>query len=116
MMLLMKSANYILVITVQLIDTSDATYWYVYSPKYAAYGFVNRNYLENETSYPIRTVSVAKGYLALRCAMVYDEDNEIGQLYSGDTVEVIDSSDSSYWYVYSPTLDRYGYVNKDYLF
>lgn len=102
--------------TVQLIDTSDATYWYVYSPKYAAYGFVNRNYLENETSYPIRTVSVAKGYLALRCAMAYDEDNEIGQLYSGDTVEVIDSSDSSYWYVYSPTLDRYGYVNKDYLF
>lgn len=101
---------------VQLIDTSDSTYWYVYSPKYASYGFVDRNYLANETSYSTRTVRVSKGYLALRCAMAYDEDNEIGQLYSGDTVEVIDSSDSSYWYVYSPTLDSYGYVNKDYLF
>lgn len=102
--------------TVQLIDTSDSTYWYVYSSKYATYGYVDKNYLAGETAYPTRTVSVATGYLALRCAKAYDEDNEIGQLYSGDTVQLIDTSDAAYWYVYSPSLGKYGYVNKDYLY
>ena len=31
------------------------------------------------------TVSVAKGYLALRTAKAYDASNEIGELYTGDT-------------------------------
>ena len=35
-------------------------------------------------------VGVSKGYLALRSAMAYDSSNEIGELYSGDTVEVIE--------------------------
>lgn len=61
-------------------------------------------------------VSVSKGYLALRNAKAYDSSNEIGQLYSGDTVQLIDSSDAQYWYVYSPKLYLYGYVNKDYLY
>ena len=63
-----------------------------------------------------RTVSVAKGYLALRTAKAYDEANEIGELYTGDTVQVTDTSDSTYWYVYSPKHGKYGYVNKDYLY
>lgn len=42
-------------------------------------------------------VSVSTGYLALRTAPSYD-------------------SDSCYWYVYSPKLQQYGYVNKDYLY
>ena len=62
------------------------------------------------------TVSVSKGYLALRTAKAYDDKNEIGELYSGDTVQVQDSNDSTYWYVYSPKLDRNGYVNKNYLY
>ncbi len=62
------------------------------------------------------TVSVAKGYLALRTEKSYDEANEIGELYSGDTVQVMDTSDSSYWYVYAPKLNKYGYVNRDYLY
>ena len=61
-------------------------------------------------------VSVAKGYLALRSAKAYDSSNEIGQLYSGDIVQLIDSSDTQYWYIYSPKLSNYGYVNKDYLY
>ena len=64
----------------------------------------------------IYTVSVAKGYLALRTAKAYDENNEIGELYSGDTVQVQDTSDSTYWYVYSPKLNKSGYVNKNYLY
>ena len=62
------------------------------------------------------TVSVSKGYLALRTAQAYDSSNEIGQLYSGDTVQVYDYSGSTYWYVYSPKYGKYGYVNKNYLY
>ena len=61
-------------------------------------------------------VSVSKGYLALRSAMAYDSSNEIGELYSGDTVEVTEYTTSDYWYVYSPKLNRSGYVNNDYLY
>ena len=64
------------------------------------------------TSY---TVTVADGYLALRNAKAYDDANEIGQLNTGDTVQVQDSSGSTYWYVYSSRLGKSGYVNKNYL-
>ena len=102
--------------TVQILETSDPQYWYVYSPKYDLNGFVNKDYLSGGTVYSTKTVSVAKGYLALRSAKSYDTSNEIGQLNTGDTVQVIDSCDSTYWYVYSPRLSNYGYVNKDYLY
>ena len=61
-------------------------------------------------------VSVSKGYLALRSSMAYDSSNEIGELYSGDLVEVTEYTTSDYWYVYSPKLNLSGYVNKDYLY
>ena len=106
--------------TVQVQDTSDNTYWYVYSPKLNKSGYVNRNYLigagSSSPSVVTKPVSVAKGYLALRTAKAYDENNEIGELYSGDTVQVQDTSDSTYWYVYSPKLNKSGYVNKNYLY
>ena len=76
---------------------------------------MNKDYLIGSTSVT-RTVHVSKGYLALRSAKAYDSRNEIGKLYTGDTVEVKDSSDSQYWYVYAPSLGKYGYVNKDYLY
>ena len=107
--------------TVTVSDSSDPQYWYVYSPKLNKYGYVNKDYLSGGTAtysntYPTKTVSVATGYLALRSAKAYDTSNEIGQLYSGETVQVIDSTDAQYWYVYSTKLGRYGYVNKDYLY
>ena len=89
----------------------------MYSPKYGKNGYVNKNYLTGGTvSYPTYTVSVSKGYLALRTAKAYDASNEIGELYTGDTVQVIDSSDNGYWYVYSPKLNKNGYVNRNYLY
>ena len=100
-------------------DTSDNTYWYVYSSKLNKSGYVNRNYLVGgaaSTGGSNYTVSVTKGYLALRTAKAYDSRNEIGELYSGDTVQVQDTSDSTYWYVYSPKLNKSGYVNKNYLY
>lgn len=124
---------------VEVSDYSDCTYWYVYAPKYNMYGYVNKNYLYqascpsytyipeyqpssqpytyyNDYSRNIYTVSVAKGYLALRTAKAYDDSNEIGELYTGDTVTVLDTSDCTYWSVYSPKYDRIGYVNKNYLY
>ena len=107
--------------TVTVSDNSDPQYWYVYSPKLNKYGYVNKDYLSGGTAtysntYPTKTVSVATGYLALRSAKAYDTSNEIGELYSGETVQVIDSGDAQYWYVYSTKLGKYGYVNKDYLY
>ena len=102
--------------TVQILDTSDAQYWYVYSPKYDLNGFVNKDYLSGTASYSSRTVRVSKGYLALRSSKAYTTANETGELYTGDTVEVMDTSDPTYWYVYAPKLNNYGYVNKDYLY
>ena len=105
--------------TVQVIDTSDSQYWYVYAPTLGKYGYVNKDYIYalngSSTSFS-RTVRVQSGYLALRTAKAYDSSNEIGKLWTGDTVQVIDTSDSQYWYVYAPTLGKYGYVNKDYLY
>ena len=62
------------------------------------------------------TVKVATGYLALRNAKGYYESNEIGALYTGDKVHVMDQSDGTYWWVYSPKLNKSGYVNKNYLY
>ena len=69
------------------------------------------------TSYAANTytVTVASGYLALRNAKAYDERNEIGKLYAGESVDVQDASDSRYWTVYSPKLGMSGYVNCSYL-
>lgn len=106
--------------TVEVQEYGSGDYWYVYSSKLKKYGYVNHNYLiydgiSEDFSDSDYTVSVATGYLALRTEKAYDYRNEIGRLYTGDTVRVIDSSDSGYWYVYSSKLDKYGYVNKDYL-
>ena len=104
---------------VQVIDTGDSTYWYVYVPKLGKYGYVDRRYIFGSvayTTYPRWTVRVSSGYLALRTEKAYDSSNEIGKLYSGEVVEAIDTSDPSYWYVYSYKLGLYGYVNSNYLY
>lgn len=106
--------------TVQVQDTSDSTYWWVYAPKLGKSGFVNRNYLSGggSSSAPSGesySVKVNSGYLALRTAKAYNSANEIGKLYTGDTMTITDKSDSTYWYGYSPKLGKYGYVNRNYL-
>ena len=102
--------------TVTVLDSSDSTYWYVYSPKYGMNGYVNKDYLTGGTATVSRTVKVSSGYLALRSAKAYDSSNEIGELYTGDVVTVQDSSDSTYWFVYSAKLGKSGYVNCKYLY
>lgn len=100
---------------VQIADTSDDTYWLVYAPDFDKGGYVNKNYLVDRNPVIRKTVKVTSGYLALRSEMAYDDANEIGRLNNGDIVQIADSSDSTYWYVYSERLGKYGYVNKNYL-
>ncbi|MBR3315375.1 MAG: hypothetical protein IKG18_14710 [Atopobiaceae bacterium] len=114
--------------------SSNAGYWWVYSPKHGRSGWVNKDYLRAMSSgcqgyNPGRrssgssrsyygtsyNVCVASGYLALRTAPAYDEANEIGELYNCDTVNFIRSYNSDYWWVYSPKYGREGYVNCNYL-
>ena len=63
------------------------------------------------------TVKVETGYLALRTKKEFNSKNEIGKLYTGDTViECPTSGDESvYRYVYAPSLGKHGYVNGSYL-
>ncbi len=100
---------------------TEGTYWYVYAPSLGQYGYTDSNYLswsnpQNTQTAVYKTVRVQKGYLALRTAKAYDSANEIGKLYTGDVVEVLDTSDDNYWYVYAPSLDMHGYVNASYLY
>ena len=107
--------------TVQVLNRNDSTYWYVYSPKLNLAGYVNKNYLTGSNALipePVSNtykVNVATGYLALRSAKAYDYRNEIGELYTGDTVQVLNKDSAEYWYVYSSKLDKSGYVNSKYL-
>lgn len=107
--------------TVMVLSKPDSTYWWVYAPKYGKEGYVNRNYLTSvyTTSYTDTSasyrVSVASGYLALRTYPSYEDWNEVGELYTGDTVTVLDTSNGTYWWVYSPKYGRQGYVNSNYL-
>lgn len=64
---------------------------------------------------PLYKVKVEKNYLAMRSAPAFERENEIGKLYTGNIVAVLDTSDPQYWMVYSWDLLKYGYVNKDYL-
>ena len=111
-------------VTVTASGTANGKYWWVYSPKLGKSGYVNADYLVGGGSYSTPavssssgsyTVQVATGYLALRTAPAYDYSNEIGELYTGDTVTVSGSTSGQYWWVYSPKHGKSGYVNKDYL-
>ena len=62
-----------------------------------------------------KTVYVASGYLALRDVPTYDSRDEIGQLYTGDRVQIEGEATGSYIYVYSPKYGTSGWVNAGFL-
>lgn len=100
---------------------TNEQYWYVYSPSLGSYGYTNSDYLVSSyTSVKIYNdnvyyANVSTGYLALRNAKAFDSANEIGKIANGQEVDVIDFTTGTYWYVYVPDLDAYGYVNSEYL-
>ena len=96
-------------------DSGD--YWYVYSWTEQKLGYVNKNYLvyDGMLEDGIYCDVSVDGYLAIRTAKAYDASNEIGKLYTGDTVLVLNDSDPEYWLIYSPDELEAGYVNRNYL-
>ena len=63
-----------------------------------------------------KRVKVDSGYLALRRDCTYDQSNEIGQLHTGDQVEIQGSGAAgSYVFVYSPKYGCNGWVNAGFL-
>jgi len=75
---------------------------------------------------PYKTVSgIQTGYLALRSDPSYNARNEIGQLNNGDRVKVcgndaitdhdFDKGYTSYTWVYSPRLNKSGWVNSRFI-
>ena len=108
---------------VEYIAAGNGPYCYVYAPTLGKFGYVNGDYLikvgsgngNYGNSYPKYKVTGTSQYLALRKARNYDSSNEIGKLKNGQMVEYVESADSTYWFVYAPTLGKFGYVNKNYL-
>lgn len=94
-------------------------YIWVTSSKLGKSGYVNKNYLASTsgstTGTPKTVCNIKEGYLALRTAAAYDQANEIGELYNGDTVYYNGSSTNGYAWVYSPKLGKSGYVNANYI-
>lgn len=102
---------------------------YTYSPKASAPSASSQStkaYYDNSFSQAavnvvnddrtVRTVYVTDGYLALRSYPSFDDSNVVGQLYTGDTVELIsNTTDGSYVQVFAPRLGLYGYVNAGFL-
>lgn len=115
---------------VTVLAKPDGEFWYVYVAQNGQYGYVSSSYLSltmpddkhigtgaAPASYLAKYyVYVDKGYLALRSAKAFDSANEIGKMKAGETVYVIDNTTGTYWYVYSPTLGKYGYTNCAYLY
>lgn len=115
---------------VYVIDSdTGSNFWYCYSPTCKMYGFANSDYLStsapdayynddddnNTSSGETYVVSGTTNYLGLRSEPVTDASNVIGQIYEGDTVEVINKDNGEFWYVHSPTLNMDGYVKSSYL-
>ena len=71
--------------------------------------------MDYQCFYEWKTVYVSEGYLALRDYPTYDSTNEIGQLYTGDVVQIAGEASGSYIMVYSPKYGAYGWVNAGFL-
>lgn len=92
-------------------------YYFVYSYSLKKTGYVNSDYLlyDGMVQDNFWTVKVDQGYLALRSEKAFDSSNELGELYTGDSVLVLNDGDPKYWLVYSQDLFCTGYVNCEYL-
>ena len=66
-------------------------------------------------TYTLYTVKGVDNYLALRKARAYKSSNEIGKIKNGQKVGYVADGDSTYCFVYAPTLGKFGYVNINYL-
>ncbi|MEG0998934.1 MAG: SH3 domain-containing protein [Clostridiales bacterium] len=56
------------------------------------------------------TVTWGDSALSVRNSPIKEEGNQIGRVVYGDKVEVVEQTNDTFWYVYVPAQDLYGYV------
>lgn len=118
----MKALKYLepgteITISGDVVEDGDFTGWYAVQSEDYDLAYILASEVQEYDYYSNQAeVRVSKGYLALRTAPAYDEANEIGELYTGDIVEVEDLTSNGYAYVYSYKYDTYGYANVNYLY
>ena len=110
---------------VGVIEKTNGTFWYVYDYSSGLYGYVKCAYLSASYSEPKATapslgsdeyvVTGTKNYLAIRSEPSSSETVEIGKSYNGNVVQVIEKTNSTFWYVYDYSSGLYGYVKCAYL-
>ncbi len=114
---------------VGLIEKTNGTFWYVYDYSSGLYGYVKCAYLsvnapavstQPSTSAPSLAddeylVSGTKHYLAIRSEPSSAEEVEIGKTYNGNTVQVLEKTNGTFWYVYDYSSGLTGYVKCAYL-
>ena len=110
---------------VGVIEKTNSTFWYVYDYSSGLYGYVKCAYLSASYSEPKATepslgsdeyvVTGTKNYLAIRSEPSSSETVEIGKSYNGNVVQVIEKTNSTFWYVYDYSSGLYGYVKCAYL-
>lgn len=114
--------------TVGLVEKTNSTFWYIYDYNSGLYGYVKCAYLSASYSQPEPKVSNTpsldsdeyvvtgtKNYLAIRSEPSSSETVEIGKSYNGNVVQVIERTNSTFWYVYDYSSGLYGYVKCAYL-
>ncbi len=88
-------------------------------PAFARDGFSGVDTIENGSAYMASlnhaTVRGVQGTLPLRSAPSEDDDNIIGRLNNGNEVELLGCNRGNYTWVYSPKLEKSGWVDVNYL-
>ena len=96
--------------SVRVTDDTGGDYWYVHAESPEVSGYVFCRYLCNDDS---AVTAAASFYVIPEDAALYSapHGSRIGPLEQNSTVTVLCKPDGDYWYVYSDTLNAYGYAD-----
>lgn len=125
---------------VGLVSQVSDDIWRVYDYKSSQYGYMESKYLtdnpdalsmagvdtvgdneeeeappeeeeeEAEKKGPEYYVSWSESALSVRDGPTQETGNQVNRIVYGDVVEVVEQTNDTFWYVYIPSLDMYGYV------
>ncbi|HMM06618.1 MAG TPA: SH3 domain-containing protein [Clostridiales bacterium] len=113
---------------VSVLEETNDSYWYVFDYHSAERGYVRISYLTDDKNKVVGVhqepkdktivgdyyVQGVNSYLSLRSEPSSGASLR-GKLYNGDKVGLIQKTNGSFWYVYSYSLDQYGYAAASYL-
>ncbi len=126
--------------TVGLVNKVNDDIWWVYDYKSSQYGYMESKYLTNslealemakdeaaaaedsddqeeeesedneDKKGPEYFVSWSESALSVRDGPTQETGKQVNRIEYGDIVEVVEQTNDTFWYVYIPSLDMYGYV------